>query len=116
VIERIDDREFGAGARLVQADGTGTTGAVHGLADSALLSFDVIDTGTAGVAIEKGELVVTAGPELGSVFPAGLPVGRIVRSVPANTAVQRDARVRPVVDLDSVDIVKILRPLPGSTP
>jgi rod shape-determining protein MreC len=116
VIERIDDREFGAGARLVQADGTGTVGAVHGLADSALLSFDVIDTGTAGVAIEKGDLVVTAGPGFGSVFPGGLPVGRIVRSVPANTAVQRDARVRPVVDLDSVDIVKVLRPLPGSTP
>jgi rod shape-determining protein MreC len=116
VIQRIDDREFGAGARVVQADGSGPLGAVQGLDDSTLLSFDPIDTRTAGVAIDEDQLVVTAGPEVGSVYPAGLPIGRIVRAVPATTAAQRDARVQPVVDLDSVDIVKILRPLPGSAP
>ena len=116
VIQRIDDREFGAGARVVQADGSGPLGAVQGLDDSTLLSFDPIDTRTAGVAIDQDQLVVTAGPEVGSVYPAGLPIGRIVRAVPATTAAQRDARVQPVVDLDSVDIVKILRPLPGSAP
>ena len=116
VIQRIDDREFGAGAQLVQADGSGPIGAVSGIDDSKLLSFRLIATGTVGVAIEKGSLVVTAGPAAGSQYPAGLPIGRVVRAVPATTAAQRDARVEPIVDLDAVDIVKVLRPLPGSAP
>jgi len=108
VIERIDDRSFGAGAQLVSADGPGPVGAARGLADSRLLSFQLFENADAGVAIEKGALVTTSGGT-GSIYPKGLPIGRVVRAVSATAAVARDARVEPIVDLDAVDIVKVLR-------
>jgi rod shape-determining protein MreC len=109
VIQRIDDRDFGAGAQLVQTGAPGPIGAVRGVANSRLLSFGLSDSANPGVGIDKGDLVVTSGGAA-SVFPKGLPIGHIVRAVPATTAVARDTKLAPVVDLDSIDIVKILRP------
>jgi rod shape-determining protein MreC len=115
VVNRIDDRDFGAGAQLVQLDGApGPVGRVRGIPDSALLSFDLFDNSDPGVAIEKGQLVMTANEA--SKFPPGLAIGNVRRSVPATAAVARNTRVEPLVSLDTVEIVKILRSPPTSGP
>ena len=116
IIERIDDRSFGAGAQLVQIDGApGPIGRVRGIPDSRLLSFDLFDNSNPGLAIEKGQLVTTANE--GSRFPPGLAIGTVQRSVPAAAAVARNTRVEPLVSLDTVEIVKVLRspPVPSAS-
>ena len=112
MVQRIDDREFGAGAQLVQNGQPGRTGAATGVADSSLLEFQLFETGEAPVAIAKGDLVVTAGGA-GSIYPSGLPIGRVTRAVAATATTQRDTRLAPIVSLDSVKLVKVL---PKSTP
>jgi rod shape-determining protein MreC len=109
VIQRVDDRDFGAGAQLVQAGALGPIGAVRGIANNSLLSFQLSDTANAGTAIGKDDLVVTSGGAA-SIFPKGLPIGHVKKAVPATAAVARDTKVTPSVDLDEVDFVKILRP------
>jgi rod shape-determining protein MreC len=107
MVQRIDDRQFSAGAQLVQNGQPGAIGRASGLADSELLSFQLFAAGEAPVGITKDDLVVTFGGA-GSIYPSGLPIGRITRSVPATTTTQRDARMRPIVPLDGVQIVKVL--------
>ncbi|HEX5587426.1 MAG TPA: rod shape-determining protein MreC [Acidimicrobiia bacterium] len=110
VIQRIDDRDFGAGAQLVQAGVPGPIGAVRGVANSSLLSFQIANSTDDTTAIGKGDLVVTSGGSA-SIYPKGLAIGRVTRAVPATTtAVARDTKLAPSVDLDRIDIVKILRP------
>ncbi len=110
-VERVDDRAFEAGAQLMEADGAaGPIGRVHGLPNSRLLSFDLFDNSNPGLAIEKGQRVQTANE--GSKFPPGLVIGTVHRSVPATAAVARNTRVEPLVSLDTVEIVKILRSPP----
>jgi rod shape-determining protein MreC len=112
-IQRVDDRSFSAGAQLMQADGSsGPIGAVRGLSNSRLLAFELFDISNAGIAIAKGQFVQTA--NVGSKFPGGLVIGTVVANVPAGTAATRDARIEPIVDLDAVDFVKVLRSPPTS--
>lgn len=114
VIQRIDDRDFSAGAQLVQAGGPGPIGAVAGIPGSSELSFDLFDAANPGINIATGELVQTSGGE-SSRFPSGLPIGKVVRAVNATAAAARNTRLRPIVDLDRVQFVKILR-ASGATP
>ena len=63
----------------------------------------------------KGEFATTYGSGE-SPFPPGLAVGTIVRSVDPSTATAEHALLRPVVDLDSLSIVKVLRYQPAGAP
>lgn len=115
VVQRIDDRDFSAGAQLMQPDGSaGPVGSVQGIPSSRLLSFDLFDNSNPGLAIDKGQFVQTANEH--SKFPPGLVIGTVLRSVPATAAVARSTRVEPLVSLDTVEIVKILRSPPIPTP
>jgi len=107
VVQRIDDRNFSAGAQLVQSGQPGAIGAASGMADSNQLLFQLFDDGTAAVAIAKDDLVVTSG-SAGSIYPAGLPIGKVTRAVAATATTQRDSRLQPIVDLDGVTVVKLL--------
>jgi rod shape-determining protein MreC len=107
VIQRIDDREFSAGGLLVQNGQPGPTGAAEGLADSNQLQFQLLETGQAPVAIAKGDLVVTRGGAA-SIYPSGLPIGKVTHAVAATATTQRDTRLAPIVALDGVQDVKIL--------
>jgi rod shape-determining protein MreC len=114
IVQRIDDRQFGAGAQLVDKDAFGATGIASGQADSRNLRFSVVE-GAAGVGMKKGEVAITKGG-LGDVYPRGLPIGTVVRDVTAGGSVARDAELRPIVDLDSLDVVKVLRYKPPVLP
>ena len=115
IVERIDDRSFQAAAQLMEPDGSsGSIGRVHGIPNSRLLSFDLFDNSNPGLEIAKGQLVQTANEA--SKFPPGLAIGTVQRTVPATAAVARNTRIEPLLSLDTVEIVKILRSPPVPTP
>ncbi len=114
IVQRIDDRQFGVGAQLIDKDQFGPVGHRAGQIDSRNLVFAVIE-GAAGVAMKKGEIAITDGG-LGSAYPRGLPIGTVARDVTAGGSVARNAELKPIVDLDSLDVVKVLRYRPPAAP
>ena len=66
-------------------------------------------------ALTKGELAVTQG-SANSLFPKGLAVGTVTRNVDVASATQQRAQLKPVADLDRLDLVKVLRYSPPPTP
>jgi rod shape-determining protein MreC len=113
-VRRIDDRNFGVGAQLVQGSGSGPAGTATGQANSKLLRFSVIVDSAAGVVLKKGDVAVTLGSD--EFFPKNLAIGTIVHEVGAGGAINRDAELRPVVDLDALTFVKVLKLPPVTVP
>jgi cell shape-determining protein MreC len=70
--------------------------------------------GATGVAMKKGDIAITVGGF--SRYPRGLPIGTVVRDVSAGGSVARNAELKPIVDLDSLDVVKVLRYQPPVAP
>jgi rod shape-determining protein MreC len=108
---RIDDPTFAVGVQLLQESGPGPVAIARGQKNSTLLQLQVLDPS----AIAKGELAVTRGT-VDSIFPQGLSVGNVVRAVDKTTATAQDAQLQPIVDLDRLDLVKVLKYKPGSSP
>ena len=106
IVQRIDDRQFGVGAQLLDQDQLGPMGTASGQIDSRNLRFEVFE-GSALVEMKKGEVAITIGRA--SDYPAGLPIGTVVSDVTSGGSVARNAELRPIVDLDSLDVVKVLR-------
>lgn len=115
IVRRIDDRNFGVGAQLIQGNGAGPTGTASGQPDSGLLRFSVIQDSATGTALKKGDIAVSLGGDT-DLFPKNLVIGTVVHEVGAGGAIARDAELRPVVDLDALTIVKVLKYLPGPVP
>jgi len=65
--------------------------------------------------MKKGTVAITRGG-FGESYPRGLPIGTVVRDVTAGGSVSRDAELRPIVDLDSLDVVKVLPYKPPTLP
>ena len=114
IVERIDDASFGVGAQLMQAGQAGPPGTAEGQRDSNLLRFSVIDNSTS-VSPEKGDVAITLGG-VDQRYPRGLVIGTVVRSVGGTGSIKRDAELRPVVDLDALTLVKVLRYPPVPIP
>ncbi len=53
---------------------------------------------------------------IGSFFPKNLVIGTVVHEVGAGGAIARDAELRPVVDLDALNFVKVLQYPPVPIP
>ncbi len=114
IIRRIDDANFGTGAQLIQDQGAfGPKGTAAGQRNSSLLRFSVIDDTGTFVPLQKGDVAITLGLER-EPFPRGLVIGTIVRSVGAGGAIARDGELRPVIDLDSLNFVKVLKYTPAA--
>ena len=116
IVQRIDDGSFGVGAQLIQPDKEGPPGTAEGQRDSNLLRFSVVDNSTTTIAFNKGDAVITLGGDADKNYPRGLVIGTILHTVEAGGASARDATLRPVVDLDALTIVKVLRYPPVPIP
>lgn len=112
-VRRLDDAEFQVAVQVLDPNGGfGPTGLANGQRDSALLELQTSD---ATQRLVKGSFAVTRG--LGaSPFPRGLLVGTIVDSVQPSTATAERSSLRPIVDLDRLTVVKVLRYRPEPTP
>ena len=113
VVRRIDDRNFGVGAHLVQGATFGPAGTATGQSGSNLLRFSVIVDSATGAVLKRGDVAVTLGGDK-DLFPPNLVIGTVVHEVGAGGAIARDAELRPIVDLDALTVVKVLKypPIP----
>lgn len=96
----IIDHSHSVGARLT---GSGETGVLTGRG-AQNLRFELIDPDTP---VEIGETVVTSGYDLG-IYPAGIPIGRVVSVHAAKDGLTKNAFVHPFVDFSKLDLVRIL--------
>jgi rod shape-determining protein MreC len=112
-VRRLDDADFQVAVQVLDPNGAfGPTGLANGQRDSALLELQTSDSTQR---LTKGELAVTRG--LGaSPFPRGLLVGSVVQSVEPSTATAERSALRPIVDLDQLTVVKVLRYRPEANP
>jgi rod shape-determining protein MreC len=115
IVRRIDDRNFGVGAQLVQGAGFGPKGTASGEANSGLLRFSVIEDSVMPTPLKRGESAMTLGGAR-EFFPKNLVIGTVVREVVAGGAIARDAQLIPVVDLDALNYVKVFKYPPVPVP
>jgi rod shape-determining protein MreC len=102
----ITDADSAVTARV---SSTGATGVVEpDVGNPNDLQLDYLERGTH---IAEGDMVVTAGfstGDLGSIFPPGIPIGRITRaSIEEQQAYQR-VHLAPFADLRDMTFVKVL--------
>lgn len=64
-------------------------------------------------AVHQGDVVVTSGLQ-GSIYPPGIPVGKVTKAVTPPDSLQIDVDVKPVADLAGMQFVDILRWEPAS--
>ncbi len=83
-----------------------TTGIAQGRAGETKLELDLVDP---AAQVDEGELVFTSGSE-GSRFPPNIPVARVESVTKQRGKLQQDIVLKPLVDLDSLEFVKVLRP------
>ena len=76
---------------------------LNGRAGSNLLRLEVAPD----VTVKRGDLLFTSGLE-GSVFPANIPVGRVVSVKKEPGAIEQTILVRPLVDVGRASFVRAL--------
>jgi rod shape-determining protein MreC len=62
--------------------------------------------------VKKGDMVVTAGsrdPKLGSLFPKGIPIGRVSDVNPDELDLYERIHIQPFVDFKRIEFVQVLR-------
>lgn len=77
------------------------------------LLLDFIERGRG---VPKGATVVTSGfttPEIESLFPRGIPIGKVTRVDPDELDLYQRVHVKPFADLRQMDLVQVLTPRPG---
>ena len=97
----LTDPSFNVGIRL---SGSGDVGVARGNGAHEPLPVDLVDIGTK---VSPREVVMTSGLQ-GSVFPAGIPVGKVRAAKVPPAALQQEIDIDPLVDLARLDYVKVL--------
>ncbi|HEV2369686.1 MAG TPA: rod shape-determining protein MreC, partial [Acidimicrobiales bacterium] len=72
-----------------------------------------IDYVAPGSAVHTGDVLVTSGLQ-GSLFPPGIPVGKVTSVSQPADALQETLQMKPVADLSSLQFVDVLRWQAGS--
>ncbi|MES4793107.1 MAG: rod shape-determining protein MreC, partial [Chloroflexota bacterium] len=98
----LTDTDMRVGVRLERS---GDVGVAKGRGRSEPLTVDFIDAATE---VARGEVAVTSGLQQ-SVFPPGIPVGRVVRSWVAAGGSQRTVLLDPIVDFRRLTFVRVLQ-------
>lgn len=98
----LTDRTFNVGVRLTNSQ---DTGAAKGNGPGKPLTIDLLYNSTV---VKNNEVVVTSGLE-GAVFPGSIPVGRVRTARKVPSSLQQDVTMEPVVDLQRLSYVKVLR-------
>ena len=102
----VTDRDFNVGVRLTNSQ---DTGAAKGNGPGKPLTIDLLYNSTV---IKSNEVVVTSGLQ-GAVFPGAIPVGRVRTAKAVPSSLQQDVTMEPVVDLQRLSYVKVLKWTPG---
>jgi rod shape-determining protein MreC len=110
-VRLITDHTSGVSARIAETNVPGIVSpGTPGNASDLLLSY--IPHGLRGPQVPKvGERIVTAGSNskrLESLFPAGIPIGRITRVDPEELDTSQQVHIRAIADLRGLQFVQVL--------
>lgn len=105
VVLLLVDPGFSVGARLTRE---GTVGLASGTGDGSV-AYAQVEGGRVAV----GDALLTTGSQ---TFVPGVPIGRVEEVDRAVGALTRAARVRPFVDITSLDLVGVVVEPPRGTP
>ena len=98
----VTDPASNVGVRLASS---GDVGVAAGRGPGSTLRVDLVEPGTT---VSPGEAAVTSGLQR-SLFPPGIPVGKVKAAKAASGALQQDVTLEPVVDLRRLGVVKVLQ-------
>ncbi|MDQ1437426.1 MAG: rod shape-determining protein MreC [Acidimicrobiaceae bacterium] len=98
----LTDTSFSVGVRL---SASGDVGVATGRGARSPLRVDLIDPATK---VDKDEVVVTSGLQQ-SVFPPGIPVGKVLSARTPPGALQQEVVIAPVVDLRRLEFITVLQ-------
>lgn len=98
----LTDTSFSVGVRL---SASGDVGVADGQGAHKPLNVRLIAPDTK---VDKGEVVVTSGLQQ-SVFPPGIPVGKVASARTPPGALQQEVTLDPVVDLRRLEYVTVLQ-------
>ena len=101
-VRLLTDPASSVGVRLSRSD---EVAVAEGEGPDRLLSLAFVDT---AAEVDILELVVTSGLD-DSVFPPGIPVGRVAAAESPSGQFQQQVEVRPVTDLSKVRLVSVLQ-------
>lgn len=101
-VRLLTDASSNVGVRLAD---TGEVGVAAGRGSGSTLRVDMVDP---AATVDKGATMVTSGQQ-NSVFPPGIPVGKVVAATTSSGALQQDVTIEPTVDLDRLSFVKVLQ-------
>src|SRR3954471_13301053 len=76
------------------------------------MRLDYLDKNTK---VQKGDMVITSGstdPKLKSLFPKGIPIGRVKRVDPDELDVYERIHIEPFADFKRMEFVQVLRAMP----
>ncbi len=104
-VRLITDAESSVGVRLARS---GEVAVAEGEGPTRLMSLSFVDP-SADVSVL--ELVVTSGLD-NSVFPPGVPVGRVASVSAPPGQLQQDVEVRPAADLTRLSLVQVVQTEP----
>jgi rod shape-determining protein MreC len=102
----ITDADSAVTARVTPGGATGVVEPDVGNPND--LQLDYLERGTN---IAEGQMVVTAGfstGNLGSIFPPGIPIGKITRATVEEQQAYQRVHLEPFADLRDMDFVKVL--------
>ncbi len=102
----ITDHTSGVSAQLVPDGANGLVKATVGNPNDLILDF--VEKGRA---VSKGATIVTSGwrsSRLESLFPRGIPIGRVARVDSDERELYQRVHVRPFADLRELDMVEVL--------
>lgn len=97
----VTDPSSNVGVRLADS---GEQGVARGAGGRDPLRVDLV---AADIPVGEGEAVVTSGLERG-LYPAQIPIGRVVSAKSVQGALQQDILVEPTVDLSRIEFVRVL--------
>lgn len=102
-VRLITDPVSSVGVRL----SSGETGIAEGEGAGRTMSVGFIDV---GAEVARGDVALTSGLEGGSdLYPADIPVGRVVRAQKVEGELQQQVDIRPLADVTHLRFVKVLR-------
>ena len=102
----ITDADSAVTARVTPSGATGVVEPDVGNPND--LQLDFLER---GARIAEGQMVVTAGfstGDLGSIFPPGIPIGKITRATVEEQQAYQRVHLEPFADLRDMDFVKVL--------
>ena len=98
----LKDPDSSVGVKLQDS---GATGVLKGRGDNGLARLDFVDP---NAAVTKGQLVYTSG-EQNSIYPPGIPVGKVAKVEKSRGDLQQSVLVRPLVRFGELTYVKVVR-------